>query len=89
MASDPIGNHVFSAYVEDWNEPGGGLDHFWFQVFDKKRFVIETFFLLEPAPENAVELSGGNIFAPHGGGGEQQPKKEAIRNRKDSAYTYR
>lgn len=72
MASDPIGNHEFIAHVEDWNEPGDGLDLFWFQVFDKERFVIEKLSMLEPGQDNAVELSGGNIFAPYGGGGKHQ-----------------
>jgi hypothetical protein len=45
-------------YVEDRNEPGRGFDKFWIQV--DNGISMNT-----PAPGNAIEIVGGNIFVPH------------------------
>jgi len=29
---DPIGNYEFIVYVEDWGEPGKGVDQFWIEI---------------------------------------------------------
>ncbi len=33
--TDPIGNHGFTVYVEDHDEPGTGIDRIWMSVDDK------------------------------------------------------
>lgn len=55
---EPVGNYEFLAYVEDWNQPGTGVDRFWIKVFD-------GIALLEPAATNSVLLGGGNLVVPH------------------------
>jgi hypothetical protein len=62
---DPEGNHGFTAYVEDHNEPGSGPDRFWITTRAKDGSVIPAMSLSEPAPENTVAIDGGNIVAPH------------------------
>ena len=54
----PIGNYVFTAYVEDRNEPGAGVDRFWIEV-------VGGLSLERPAVDHAIELGGGNIVVPH------------------------
>ena len=56
--AQPEGNHVFNVYVEDRNEPGRGFDKFWIHV--EHGISMNT-----PAPANAIEIEGGNIFVPH------------------------
>jgi|GEM_PF-1963174 uncharacterized repeat protein (TIGR01451 family) len=62
---EPKGNHEFIAYVEDRNEPGKGIDRFWITVKDQDRVAIDTMSMADPAEDNAVELSGGNMVVPH------------------------
>ena len=62
---EPIGNHEFIAYVEDRNEPGNGIDRFWIKVKDQDRIAIDVLSMGDPAENNAVELSGGNMVVPH------------------------
>ena len=65
---EPIGNYMFIVYVEDWNEPGTGVDRFWIQTRDKDRVVIPSMSMAEPATEplNSQMLQGGNVVVPHG-----------------------
>jgi hypothetical protein len=60
---EPIGNYEFLVYVEDHNEPGTGVDRFWFEVRDKDR--IPDMSMAEPATTNAEYIQGGNIVVPH------------------------
>jgi PKD repeat protein len=55
---DPIGNYVFTVYVEDRNEPGTGVDRFWIEVSDG--LALER-----PATDNALPIEGGNLVVPH------------------------
>ena len=59
------GNHGFTAYVEDRDEPGNGIDRIWIEVRDKRGVQIPQNSMSEPAGEHAVEIQGGNIFVPH------------------------
>jgi subtilisin family serine protease len=61
---EPVGNHEFVTYVEDWGEPGTS-DRFWIQVLDKDGNVIGASSMTPPADGNAVTLEGGNIVVPH------------------------
>jgi hypothetical protein len=63
--SEPVGNHGFTVYVEDRNEPGSGADRFWITARDQSGSVIPGMSLSEPAPGNTVSIQGGNIVAPH------------------------
>ena len=69
---EPVGNHQFVAYVEDCDEPGTGVDRFWIQVKDRDRVLIEAMSMEAGAIDNAEELTGGNIVAPHGSGGRKK-----------------
>ena len=62
---EPEGNHQFTAYVEDRDEPGSGNDRFWITARDKNGVTIPAMSMTEPAPANAVPIQGGNIVAPH------------------------
>jgi hypothetical protein len=62
---DPEGNHGFTAYVEDRDEPGSGNDRFWITTRAKDGSTIPAMSLPESAPDNAEALKGGNIVAPH------------------------
>jgi hypothetical protein len=59
------GNHGFTAYVEDRDEPGSGNDRFWIEARDKDGSVILVMSLDGPAPGNATAIQGGNIVVPH------------------------
>jgi VCBS repeat-containing protein len=59
------GNHGFTVYVEDHNEPGSGHDRVWITIRAKDGSSIPAMSLTEPASVNAVMLGGGNIVAPH------------------------
>jgi hypothetical protein len=59
------GNHGFTVYVEDRNEPGSGNDRFWVEARAKDGSPIPAMSLAEPAYDNAVDIGGGNIVAPH------------------------
>ena len=65
--SEPEGNHAFTLYVEDLDEPGTGIDRVWLETRDKGDDPIPVMSLDEPAPDNAVSLGGGNIVVPHQG----------------------
>ena len=67
--TDAQGNHDFTAYVEDRDTPGTGIDRFWIEVRDKQDQRIPQSSIAEPATDNATPLQGGNIVAPHSGGG--------------------
>jgi len=63
--SDPVnvGGQEFMAYVTDGNNPGDGVDTFWFTV-------LEQPFTLDAGGDNQidgeqVEIQGGNIVVPH------------------------
>jgi hypothetical protein len=62
---EPVGNYEFTAYVEDRNEPGVGIDRFWIEVLDKDRIIEPELSLPRPAGSNTVEIAGGNIVVPH------------------------
>jgi hypothetical protein len=68
---EPEGNHEFVVYVEDRDEPGTGGDRFWIEVKDKSDAVVPAMSMDREATDNAVQLSGGNIAVPHGGGGKK------------------
>jgi len=59
------GNHGFTLYVEDRDEPGAGIDRIWLETRDKDGQPIADMSMDEPAPDNAVEIRGGNIVVPH------------------------
>ncbi|MEN8166416.1 MAG: Ig-like domain-containing protein [Pseudomonadota bacterium] len=59
------GNHGFTVYVEDRDEPGSGTDRVWLTTRDKVGLTIPAMSLPETAPDNAVAIQGGNIVAPH------------------------
>ena len=63
--SDPIGNHEFLIYVEDYGQPGAGVDRFWIQVLDKDDNLVSELSMDEPALDKAELLEGGNILVPH------------------------
>jgi hypothetical protein len=62
---EPEGNHRFLTYVEDYGEPGKGVDRFWIEVYDKDGDVIEVMSMGRPAEINAMTIEGGNIVVPH------------------------
>jgi hypothetical protein len=62
---DSIGNHTFTAYVEDRDEPGKGADRFWIEVRDKSNLVMSGLSIEPQAVDNAVTIDGGNIVVPH------------------------
>ena len=67
---DPIGNHTFTAYVEDRSEPGAGADRFWIEVRDKSNLVLPGLSIDPQATDNAVTIGGGNIVVPHASKGK-------------------
>ncbi len=62
---EPEGNHEFTVYVEDRNEPGTGTDHFWIKVQDKNGNGIADLSMGDEATENTEPLEGGNVVVPH------------------------
>jgi hypothetical protein len=70
---EPVGNHEFTAYVEDRDEPGTGIDRFWIEVNGGLAMDRE-------AVGNAVELAGGNIVVPHTAA-SRKPGPKAARGR--------
>ncbi len=62
---EPEGNHEFLVYVEDYGEPGRGVDQFWIEVYDKDGNVIDVMSMDRPADGNTETLGGGNIVVPH------------------------
>jgi hypothetical protein len=51
--------------VEDRDEPGAGTDGVWITTRGKDGSTIPALSLPELAPDNSVELQGGNVVAPH------------------------
>jgi PKD repeat protein/flagellar hook assembly protein FlgD len=62
---EPEGNYEFVAYVEDQDGTATGSDRFWLQVRDKDLVSVNAMSMAEPATNEAVQLSGGNIVVPH------------------------
>jgi hypothetical protein len=62
---DATGNHRFSVYVEEHGTAHAGQDRFWVDVEDKDGAALSELSMVVPAPDNAVEIEGGNIFVPH------------------------
>jgi hypothetical protein len=58
---EPEGNHEFLVYVEDWGDPGSGLDKFWIDVNDDDGNLS----LGPDAVNDWILLNGGNIVVPH------------------------
>jgi hypothetical protein len=58
---EPEGNHDFLVYVEDWGDPGVGLDKFWIDVSDDQ----DSLSLGTDAVQDWILLNGGNIVVPH------------------------
>ena len=58
---EPEGNHEFLVYVEDWGDPGAGLDRLWIDVSDDQNYLS----LGLNSENNSVLLDGGNIVVPH------------------------
>jgi hypothetical protein len=61
--SQPVGNYAFSAYVEDRNEPGSGLDKFWIRV-------TNGIYINGTGPANGIPITNGNIVVPHTNSGK-------------------
>ena len=57
------GNHEFTIYVEDWDDPA--IDQIWIQIADKDRILISDMSMITPAGENTEGIEGGNIVVPH------------------------
>ena len=58
---EPEGNHEFLVYVEDWGDPGIGLDKIWIDVDgDDGKLSLGP-----QAEDDWVFLDGGNIVVPH------------------------
>jgi len=70
---DAEGNHGFTLYVEDRDEPGTGIDRIWVETRDKGDQPIAEMRMDEAAPDNAVEIRGGNIVVPHRAGKGGKP----------------
>jgi hypothetical protein len=64
-AEDPIGNHDFTVYVEERGTAHAGHDRFWIEVEDRDGVALPDLSMVLGAPDNAVEIAGGNIFVPH------------------------
>ena len=62
---EPIGNHEFITYVEDRGQPGNGIDRFWIKVKDRDLETINVMSMDDPAANNTLVISGGNIVVPH------------------------
>lgn len=66
---ESIGNHEFTTYVEDHDDSGAGTDRIWIEVRDRQDVIIPHSSMAKPATDNTAPLQGGNIVAPHSGGG--------------------
>ena len=62
---DPIGNHTFTVYVEDHDEPGAGADRLWIETRDKDGAVLPGLTIGPSATGDAEVIDGGNIVVPH------------------------
>lgn len=62
---EALGNHEFKVYVEDRNEPGGGIDQFWIEVIDKDGLVVPDMSMDRDDVDNTVDLDDGNVVVPH------------------------
>jgi len=66
--ADAQGNHGFTVYVEDRDEPGNGTDRIWIENRSKEGATIPAMSLPSAASDHAIQISGGNIVVPHGSG---------------------
>jgi hypothetical protein len=62
---EPVGNHEFLVYVEDYGEPGSGVDRIWLEMHDCDGERIPALSMDRDAPDNAATINGGNIVVPH------------------------
>jgi uncharacterized repeat protein (TIGR01451 family) len=69
---EPVGNHTFMVYVEDYGEPGAGADRFWIEVGDQDGNVVSDLSMAREATEKAVTIEGGNIVVPHNNKGRRR-----------------
>ena len=65
--AEPVGAHEFITYVEDRGEPGKDVDRIWLRTLDRGGNGTDLS-MDQPAPSNAVTISGGNIVVPHTNG---------------------
>ena len=65
---EPMGNHSFTVYVEDRDEPGSGIDRLWIENRDREGLIKSALSLPKPAGDNSEPIHGGNIVAPHSSG---------------------
>lgn len=73
--ADNEGNHEFTVYVEDRDDPGTETDRFWVETRDKTDNRIDDLSMGDPATATAVDIHGGNIVVPFSGGGGHGRKK--------------
>ena len=66
---EPVGNHEFTAYVEDRGEPGAGVDGVWIETRDKDGIVLDGLSLMRPADASAETIEGGNVQVPESANG--------------------
>jgi CshA-type fibril repeat protein len=64
--ADAQGNHGFTVYVEDRDEPGNGTDRIWIENRSKDGAPIPAMSLPSAAADHAMQINGGNIVVPHG-----------------------
>jgi CshA-type fibril repeat protein len=67
--ADAQGNHGFTVYVEDRDEPGNGTDRIWIENRSKDGAPIPAMSLPSAAADHAMQINGGNIVVPHGSSG--------------------
>ena len=61
---DNVGGQQFTVYVEDWNEPGTGVDKFWFNVLGRQ-FSLDLNGDNQVTAANELVSINGNIVVPH------------------------
>ncbi|PPD57305.1 tandem-95 repeat protein [Dehalogenimonas etheniformans] len=63
---DPInvGGQEFMIYIDDNNNPGDGIDQFWFNVLGQP-FSLDTDNDNQADSQEILPITGGNIVAPH------------------------
>jgi hypothetical protein len=61
--AEPVGNHAFTAYVEDSGTPSPGGDRIWIEVTSDDLPVALS--LPRSATDHALPLAGGNTSVPH------------------------
>jgi hypothetical protein len=70
--AEPVGNYAFRAYVEDWGEPGTGVDTFWIETRDKDGLLVSALSMSTPAEDNAETINGGNVRVAAPGGNKRK-----------------